>query len=210
MRNKILTMFLSGVIVMSLVACSSGGVESLTETEVKESASSEHSEMESDAPVKQTQEQTQTPTLEPSSKYYFENNVLVTEDVRIEIVDCEIIQIGEPGNEYGEKPVIAFTYDTTNLTGNEAVNPISAWIAFFTAVQDNDPNYVNVLDVGMAPYDEYLDTQSATIKKGGTVRDATAYELDDLETPVTLIAQRIMDDEPLGEQTYNVAELVNQ
>lgn len=154
--------------------------------------------------------QIQEPTPEPSPKYYFEENILVTEDVRIEIVDCEIIQIGEPGNEHGEKPVIVFTYDTTNLTGNEAVNPISAWIAFFTAVQDNDPNYVNVLDIGMAPYDEYLDTQSATIKKGGTVRDATAYELDDLETPVLLIAQRIMDDEPLGEQTYDVVELASK
>ena len=147
---------------------------------------------------------TPTPTPEPTPKYYFKDNVLVTEDVKIEIIGQEIIQVGEPGNEYGESPVIAFTFDTTNLTGNEAVNPISAWIAFFTAIQDNDPNYVNVLDVGLSPYDEYLDTQSVAIKKGGTVRNAIAYELDDLTTPVALIAQRIMDEEPLGTQIFDI------
>lgn len=146
-----------------------------------------------------------TPTAEPQSEYYFADNVLVSEDVRIEIKDWKIIPVGEEGNEYGEKPVIAFWYSVTNLTGNENVTPIGSWIAMFTAVQDNDPNMVNTLDVGMLPDDAYLDTQMATIKEGGTVDCAIAYELDDLTTPVTLEATRGILGEDLGTQTFDIA-----
>ena len=39
-----------------------------------------------------------------------------TEDIKIEITKTKIIPGGETGNEYGDKPVIAFWYKTTNKT----------------------------------------------------------------------------------------------
>ena len=128
--------------------------------------------------------------------YYFSDNVLVSEDVKIEITDYKVIPVGEPGNEYGEKPVIAFWYNTTNLSDKE-IDPSSAWIAMFTAIQDNDPNAINELNMGMLPDDQFLDSQVEVIKQGGTVANAVAYELDDDVTPVTLKAT-------LGEQEYTI------
>ena len=141
----------------------------------------------------------------PESEYYFKDNVLVSEDVRIEIKDWKVIPVGDTGNEYGEKPVIAFWYDTTNLSGNENVTPSTAWIAMFTAVQDNDPNMVNELNVGMLPDQQYLDSQMAQIKKDGTVSNAIAYELTDETTPVVLKATRGIGGDTLGEQTFDIA-----
>jgi len=137
------------------------------------------------------------------SKYYFKNNVLQAEDVKIEIKEYKVIPPGEAGNEYGDKPVIAFWYNTTNITGKE-IDPSTAWIAMFEAVQDNNPNAVNKLEVGMLPDDKFSDTQLEKIKKGGTVENAIAYELDDLETPITLSATRGLGGEELGSQTFEV------
>ena len=89
---------------------------------------------------------------------------MASEDVRIEITDWKIIPVGEPGNEYGEAPVIAFWYNTTNLSSKD-IDPISAWIAMFTAIQDNDPNIMNELQVASLPDAAFRETQMATIKK---------------------------------------------
>lgn len=140
-----------------------------------------------------------------SGDYYFADNVLVSEDVRIEITDWKVIPAGETGNEYGDTPVIAFWYSTTNLSGSESVTPMSAWIAMFTAIQDNNPDMVNKLSVASLPDRAFLDTQSATIKKDGTVDCACAYTLSDTTTPVTLKATRGLLGEDLGEQTYNIS-----
>ena len=74
----------------------------------------------------------------------------------------------------------------------------------FEAVQDNDPNVVNTLNVGMLPDDQYLDSQLQSIKVGGTVSNAIAYELDDETTPVTLTAKDILGSE-YGSQTFAIA-----
>ena len=113
--------------------------------------------------------------------------------------------MGEEGNEYGSAPVIAFWYTVTNLSGSENVTPIGSWIAMFTAVQDNDPNLVNELEVAALPDDAYLDTQMATVKDGGTVECAMAYVLDDTTTPVVLTATRGLFGEELGSQTFEIA-----
>ena len=137
-------------------------------------------------------------------KYYFADNVLIAEDVKIEITDWRVIPVGETGNEYGDVPVIAFWYSTTNLSGKE-LDPSSAWIAMFTAVQDNNPDMINELQVASLPDAAFRDTQSATIKKGGTVDCAWAYELDDTTTPVVLKGRKGIFGEELGEQTFNIA-----
>lgn len=146
---------------------------------------------------------TENESNEEESEYYFKDNVAQLRDVKITITDTKVIPVGEEGNEYGDKPVFAIWYETTNLSEKE-INPTTAWMAVFEAVQDNDPNVVNTLDVGSHPDDRYLDTQLADIKPNGTVTNAIAYELDDLETPVTLIAtQGLMGDE-LGRQDYEI------
>lgn len=133
----------------------------------------------------------------------FKDGVLITSKIKIEITSHRVIPIGQPGNEYGEKPVIAFVYNTTNLT-NESLDPSLAWIGTFEAYQDNDPNAVNELNVGSTPGDQYLDSQSEAIKEGGTVENAVAYELDDETTPVKLTAKETLISDELGSEMYNL------
>ena len=133
----------------------------------------------------------------------FENAVLTTPDVKIEITDHKVIPVGAKGNEYGDKPVLALWYTTTNVSGKD-VDPME-FLFQFEAYQDNDPNAENELDVGSLPDDRFLDSQMERIKKGGTVESAIAYELDDLTTPVKLVAlENLFDDEELGSITYNL------
>jgi hypothetical protein len=132
----------------------------------------------------------------------FVNGVLTTPDVRIEIVKHKVIPVGKKGNEYGKKPVIAFWYKTTNLSGKKA-DPME-FILNITAYQDNNPNSENKLNVGGLPDDRFLDTQMETIKKGGTVENAVAYELDDLTTPVDLVAAADLGMTELGKVTYQL------
>lgn len=135
---------------------------------------------------------------------YFADGVLQTEDFRIEITDYKVIMPGEEGNEYGDDPVIAFWYSTTNLSGEET-SAMTAWLMTFTAVQDNDPNKVNDLSVAPLPDDNFLQSQSQTIKQGGTVENAMAYTLTDTTTPVVLTAKgNIFLDDELGSQTFNL------
>lgn len=133
----------------------------------------------------------------------FENNTIVTDDYTIEILDYKVIQPGEEGNKYGSDPVIAFWYNTTNTSGKE-IDPNSAWIYIMKAVQDNDPNMVNELNVGMLPDDSFVDTQMNTIKEGGTVENAVSYNLKDTETPVELTATNGMLGKEIGSQVYEI------
>ena len=132
----------------------------------------------------------------------FENGVLTTPDVKIEITRYKVIKVGQKGNEFGEKPVIAYWYKITNVSG-EKTDPL-AWIFTFKAFQDNNPNAENELNVASLPDEKFLDTQTENIKKGGTVENAVAYELDDLVTPVDLVATEGLDD-VIGKITYKLS-----
>ena len=136
---------------------------------------------------------------------YFADNELVTDTVKIVITDYKVIQPGEEGNEYGDAPVIAFWYDTTNLS-SETTNATTAWMFAFKAIQDNDPNVVNTLDVAPLPDQAFLETQLQDIKEGGTVSNAVAYTLDDTTTPVKLVASDMLGLTELGEQVFEIAE----
>ena len=141
-------------------------------------------------------------TEEPAAESSFENSVLKTPEVTIAITDVKTIPVGEPGNEYGDVPVIAFWYEVTNLTAAE-VTP-SDWFYYFTAFQDNDPNAVNELNVGSLPDDQFLDSQLETIKEGGTVANAVAYELSDTTTPVDLVASDTLGEAEIGKMTFTL------
>ncbi|MBU3106202.1 DUF5067 domain-containing protein [Clostridium gasigenes] len=140
---------------------------------------------------------------ETKNEQYFKDNEAKLNDLKIKITETKVIQMGELGNEYGKKPILAIWYETTNLSDKD-INPITAWSVVFKAVQDNNPNAVNKLEVGMLPDAQFRDSQLEIIKKDGTVKNAVAYELDDLVTPVTLIATQGIAGHKLGEQTYNL------
>ena len=133
----------------------------------------------------------------------FDGKVAELNDLKIEIIEYKIIKVGEKGNEYGSKPIIAFWYNTTNKSDKE-IDPSIAWLAVFTAIQDNNKNMVNELKVAGHPDDSLIDTQDAKIKKGGTVKNAIAYELSDETTPVTLKATQGMDGKDLGQKKFEV------
>ena len=182
--KKLLTMMLFITMSISLIACTNAPEQEKTDT-------------------KQEEVNQQKDTQEEQSEAYFKNNIAETEDVKIEITKTKIIPVGESGNEYGDKPVIAFWYKTTNKTDKE-VDPTMAWMFTFIAIQDNNADSLNELEVGMLPDERFLDSQLENIKKGGTVENAVAYELDDEVTPVTLVAKEDLLGNEIGRQDYNV------
>lgn len=140
---------------------------------------------------------------EASSDASFTDNVLTLPEYTVTITDAKKIAVGQPGNEYGEKPVIAFWYEVTN-TSDDAIDPTTAWIGTFTAIQDNDPNAVNELNVASLPDAQFLDSQLQDIKNGGTVANAVAYELDDETTPVELVASNDLGMTEIGRATFTL------
>ena len=125
----------------------------------------------------------------------FDGTILKGNAYSIKITDYKVLQPGETGNEYSDAPVIAFWYDTMvadDYDDSTNIDPTGAWIMNFTAIQDNDPNMINELNIASLPDEKYLDTQTATIKPGGTVSNAVAYTLTDTETPVTLKAGNLL------------------
>lgn len=162
-----------------------------------------------DKEIKETEEVATTSEKEVEQEksndedLYFKDNEAKLVDLKINITETKVIPVGEVGNEYGEKPVLAIWYDTTNLSDKD-IDPMTAWIAVFSAIQDNDPNAINELNVGALPDESFLDSQMESIKKDGTVKNAIAYELDDLETPVTLVATQGIGGDELGRQDFNI------
>lgn len=142
----------------------------------------------------------------PKSDSSFVAGVLTTPEIKIEITDHKVIPVGKKGNEYGSKPVIAFWYKTTNLTEKDVEKDISPmnFIYAVEAFQDNNPNAENKLEVGSLPDDKFLDTQMENIKKGGTVANAIAFELDDVKTPVDLVASNDLGMTEIGKITYKL------
>lgn len=143
------------------------------------------------------------PAEDTSAEATFENQTLTTPDVVIKITDVKTIAPGEAGNEYGDVPVIAFWYDTTNVSGDD-VDPTTAWISSFSAFQDNDPNAENELNIGSLPDSAFLDTQVEKIKQGGTVPNAVAYELTDTTTAVELVASLDFGNTEVGSMTVEL------
>lgn len=195
--TKIKLLAMLGVCGLMLAACGEESVSTdSTETEAssaEESSVVEESKEESSEEVKEDGD-----FVENASDAYFDGTILKGNTYSVKITDYKVIPAGEPGNEYGENPVIAFWYDTIvspDYNSETPIDPNTAWIMNFTAVQDNDPNMVNELNIGMLPDDQYTDSQMAEIKPGGTVSNAMAYELTDTETPVTLTAGSLFGDD---------------
>ncbi|WP_214780608.1 DUF5067 domain-containing protein [Exiguobacterium sp. s22] len=189
------TIGLWGIPLLLLLATGCGATEETVSTTEDTTSGSET--------VTETTETEETENEATESDVYFKDGEAKLIDLKIQITETKVIPPGEPGNEYGDKAVLAIWYDTTNLTGKD-IDPTGAWMIVFEAIQDNDPNAVNTLEVGMLPDEQFLDSQLETIKQDGTVSNAVAYELDDLETPVTLVATQGIAGDKLGEQTIEI------
>ncbi|HDV0866326.1 TPA: DUF5067 domain-containing protein [Enterococcus faecalis] len=143
--------------------------------------------------------------VKSADKAIFDGTTLKGNAYTVKITNHKVIQPGEKGNEHGEKPVIAFWYDTLvspDYDNSKPIDPSLAWILNFKAIQDNDPNKINELQMSGLPDDQFLDSQTAEIKPGGTVSSAVAYELSDETTPVTLIAKSF--NKEFGKTTINL------
>lgn len=152
---------------------------------------------------KESKVETEETVEDQDSEFYFDGETAEIRDVKVKITETKVIPVGEEGNEHGDKPVFAIWYEATNKSDEELDSNI-AWIAIFTAIQDNDPNMVNELNVGSLPDEAHLDTQSNNIKKDGTVENSIAYELDDEETPVTLVATQGMVGDEIGREDFEI------
>lgn len=132
------------------------------------------------------------------------DNTAVLNDIDVKVLETEFIPKGT--YEYQKKDQLAIIYEVKNKT-NKEIDPINGWLAVFEGTQDSK-NAVRKLEVGMLPdMDKYkfaLDTQMDIIKKGGTVKNAIAYDLEDTKTPVILTATKGIGGEKLGEIKVNI------
>lgn len=195
---------LSSIILISLSLMSGCGSNSDTTSNAKQNAT----ESSSSVTTKESSKPKEVAGdfVENASDAYFDGTYLKGNTYTIKITEHKVIQPGEKGNEYGEQPVIAFWYDTIvspDYDESTPINATNAWILNFKAIQDNDPNKVNELQVAALPDEKFLQTQTADIKPGGTVQNAVAYTLTDTETPVKLVSETIMGDK-LGEGKFQV------
>lgn len=184
MRKKLLALALVFALVFSLCACGEAAPETQTTPEPTAAPTAE-------------------PTVEPKPNAMFDGMVYEDDEARIEIIGCEILEVGSEYNKYGDVPLVCFKFNVTNLSDRD-VSASGKWIDTFRAYQDNDPNFLNELDVGSQENSAYHDTGFAKIKKGGTVEDVMTYELDDMETPVTLVASYRWEE--IGSKDFDIAQ----
>lgn len=132
------------------------------------------------------------------------NNTVVLNDIDIKVLETEFIPKGT--YEEQKKDQLAIIYEVKNKT-NKEIDPSSGWFAVFEGTQDSK-DAIRKLDVGSLPnMDKYqfaLDSQLDIIKKGGTVKNAIAYNLEDIKTPVILKATKGIGGEKLGEIKVNL------
>ena len=211
-KMKRTVMIIMSFILTAMMFSACGGSGDINKEEDRKPESTVESVKEESRPAVDSrgEEPTQTPSTEsaaePESPYYFRDLELVTSDYSIKITDWRVINPGEPGNEYSDSPVIAFWYDTTNTSAKE-IDPMSAWIYVMTAVQDNDPNAINSLNVAGLPDSQFTNSQMQKIKQGGTVPNAMAYTLTDTETPIELTAKGSMFGDAIGSMTFDIVSM---
>ena len=133
----------------------------------------------------------------------FKDNVLELPTATVTITGHHVIDPGSTGNRFGDKPIVLFDFEMTNKTDKD-LKP-SDFSIFFTAIQDNNENSINELEPGFSESTD-LENMTDSIKKGGTVKGSSAFELDDLTTPVELVAKDNFGETEVGSQTYKLEE----
>lgn len=178
---------------------------SILATSVLISGCSTIKEEKKENPVTNETEKDKVNSTSRTGEYTFKDGKVSMEDIDLKITKYKVIPVGEEGNEYGDAPVIAFWYETTNKTEKD-ISPMTAWFAAFPQgpIQDNDKNKVNKLQVALHPDKTLVNDQMSKIKKGGILSGAIAYKLTDLTTPVKLTAYKGIGGIELGSQEFAV------
>ena len=178
---------------------------SILATSVLISGCSTMKEEKKENPVTNETEKDKVNSTSRTGEYTFKDGKVSMEDIDLKITKYKVIPVGEEGNEYGDAPVIAFWYETTNKTEKD-ISPMTAWFASFPEgpIQDNDKNKVNKLQVVLHPDKTLVNDQMSKIKKDGTVSGAIAYKLTDLTTPVKLTAYKGIGGIELGSQEFAI------
>ncbi|MGV3085079.1 DUF5067 domain-containing protein [Enterococcus dispar] len=197
-----------GLVALTSLILAACGDTSSSETTSKETNQSTavSSEKKAESSVKEEAPKDTGNFVEKASDATFDGKILKGNSYSIKITDHKVIQPGDKGNEYGEKPVIAFWFDTLvspNYDNSTPINPNTAWILNFEAVQDNSSDMVNKLEVAPLPDEAHLQSQSAEIKPGGTVASSIAYTLTDNKTPVKLTAKSMLGND-FGSAEFHV------
>lgn len=147
---------------------------------------------------------TSSTTQATKSKYYFDGKTANLHDIKIHIDKVSYYK----ADEMNDKDVICFDYTITNKTDKD-IDALTGWQSVFNAYQDNK-NTEGKLDVAAMPSDtsdQILHNQDQTIKKGGSVKCRTAYELGSTSKPVVLKATQGVDGKFLGKKTYKLKNL---
>lgn len=108
------------------------------------------------------------------------------------------------------KDKIVFKYIVKNKDMSVAdCAPMSIWLQVFTAIQDNESDFMNVLQYSYIEneYSEYYEEYNKSalgIKKGGEVSTVEVFELTDTKTPVDLVVLDVGIEEELLKATCKV------
>lgn len=187
--KKLTKITLIGVTTLTLAACSNN-----TETKVENKIENKVERI-SSIPKKEVQ---------VDKDVYFKDGVLNTKNITVKILNYQILKSGDPGTEYSKgKSLIVFTYEVTNKS-DEDVTADLGWLEAFEVIQDNDPNTINTLDPTLLSNDENIATSYDKIKKGGTVKNTSAFILTDDTTPVTIVGHDGLSGIKLGEQKFEI------
>lgn len=114
----------------------------------------------------------------------YADGVFTSSLVSIRITDSRVIPLGEEGNEYGDGPVLALWYETTNVAG-QATDPLTAWLTHFRASQDTGEGSTE-LTLSVGPDADLASTQTSEIAAGATAVNAISYHLLSEDAPVLL------------------------
>ena len=135
--------------------------------------------------------------------------VIKHHDLNVKITKWQVIPIGEKGNEYGSKPIIAFWYEVKNKA-TKKISPDYAWLTMFDVSQYTNHSQEHDLQSGDAPDERYADTGTTKIAKGKTGKSAVAYELDSVKRPVIIKAHTKYDEKITNRQKIAVKEPFKQ
>ncbi|WP_318766507.1 DUF5067 domain-containing protein [Lactiplantibacillus carotarum] len=180
--KRILILLLTGTLGLTLSACTSGHINTVS-------------------PPQTSKQKLVQLTLRP--KYQLADGRVTTRQLKIVITKSKLLRVGQPGNEHGTRPVIAFWFRVTNRT-KRVVNADSAWNDVFKATQRQGKAAGTSLKMAAVPDDQLASRQTDAIRQNQTVTSAVAYELNNVHQSVVLNAFLSPAGASIGRQVYHL------
>lgn len=172
------------------------------ETEEESDDTSENTATENTSARETEASETTTEEKEWDDEFTFENGVFDATLLKITITDCKVFRPNESIN-VSNYPVVAFYFDVNNINYVGELKPSSAFVAFFTPLQNN-----KVLQLSLLSDNVFMNSLSDEIAIGDTVSGAMAFQLYDLESPAVLEASNKQSGKIYGTQTFDIKSKV--